>query len=266
MNKGQIGVSTASLFKRMYNEESVAFLSASGVRTAEVFLGTYREYKVEFARLLNERRGDMDIHSVHTLNTHFEPQLFSANPRALEDAYEIAEEVLSSAQLLGARYYTFHGVARIKRKIAYTDYAVIGEKYRVLTEKCAKYGVSLALENVEWAHCNHPGFFSGVKKYAPLLKATLDVKQARDSGDGYLPFLNEMGEDIVTVHLSDIDDSGKLCLPGRGTFDFAELFRRLEGVGFKGKMMIEVYNENYARTDELIRSYEHLCSLAEKIR
>ena len=42
MNGKQIGVSTASLFKRMYNEQSVEFLNASGVGTAEVFLGTYR--------------------------------------------------------------------------------------------------------------------------------------------------------------------------------------------------------------------------------
>ena len=141
MRASQIGVSTASLFKRMYNEDSVRFLCESGVGVAEVFLGTYREYKTDFARLLLERKGDLNIHSVHTLNTHFEPQLFSPNPRALEDAYEIARDVLASAQILGARYYTFHGVARVKRKIAYTNYEVIGEKYRVLCEECAKYGV-----------------------------------------------------------------------------------------------------------------------------
>ena len=59
MGKIQVGVSTASLFKRMYNEDSVAFLSDGGVPSAEIFFGTYREYKPSFAQLLKERKGNM---------------------------------------------------------------------------------------------------------------------------------------------------------------------------------------------------------------
>lgn len=265
MHNFEIGVSTASLFKRAYNEQAVSILSEAGIPTSEVFLGTYREYSAEFARLLKTNKGDMRVHSVHTLNTHFEPQLFSANPRALEDAYAILDDVLQAAKVLNAKYYTFHGVARIKRKIAYTDYERIGGLFNVITEKCAKYGVKLALENVEWAYYNHPGFFSSVKKYAQDLKGTLDIKQARDSGEGYLPFINEMGKDIVTVHLSDINADGKLCLPGKGLFDFKELFLRLADVGFTGAALIEVYNENYGKTEELKESYEYLLNLRESL-
>jgi len=261
MRVDQIGVSTASLFKRMYNEDTVKLLNDNGVPVSEVFLGTYREYAPTYAQLLKTRKGDMLIHSVHTLNTHFEPQLFSANPRALEDAYLIAEDVLRSAKILGAEYYTFHGVARIKRKISYTDYRTIGKKFSDLTDKCAEYGVKLALENVEWAYYNHPGFFSGVKQYCPDLKGTLDIKQARDSGEGYLPYLNEMKGDVVTVHVSDVNAEGKLCLPGRGTFDFKELFKRLDGYGFDGSVLIEVYKENYDRESELFDSLDYLRSL-----
>ena len=265
MSDIQVGVSTASLFKRKYNEESVAYLSEHGGPACEIFLGTYREYKPEFAALLKKNKGEMAVHSVHTLNTHFEPQLFSANPRALEDAYEIAENVLRSAQVLGAKYYTFHGVARVKRKITYNDYEKIGGMYSVLCDKCAEYGVQLALENVEWAHYNHPGFFSGVKRFCPALKGTLDIKQAREAGEGYDAYLEEMGTDIVTVHVSDIDDCGNLCLPGRGTVDFKELFVKLAAVGFGGAVLIEVYNENYGKDEELIASYEYLKNVAEKI-
>lgn len=265
MDSKQIGVSSASLFKRMYNEDSVALLNENGVGVSEVFLGTYREYKPAYASLLKERKGNLQVHSVHTLNTHFEPQLFSANPRAIEDAYEIAEDVLRSAQILGAKYYTFHGVARIKRKVSYTDYKTIGGKFKTLTDKCSEYGVKLALENVEWAYYNHPGFFKGVKEFCPDLKGTLDIKQARDSGEGYIPFLEEMGRDIVTVHVSDVDSNGRLCLPGRGTFDFKELFKRLDGVGFSGAVLIEVYKENYNELEELFNSLQYLKDLAEGI-
>ena len=266
MQKFEIGVSTASLFKRMYNEESVAYLDSLGIPVCEVFLGTYREYTDDFAKLLKKNKGNLRVHSVHTLNTHFEPQLFSANPRALEDAYEIARGVLSAAKILGAECYTFHGVARVKKKIAYTDFQRIGGLFSNLCDECEKYGVSLALENVEWAYYNHPSFFSSVKNFCPKLKGTLDIKQARDSGEGYIPYLEEMGEDIVTVHLSDIDENGRLCLPGKGTFDFKELFERLSDKGFSGAALIEVYNENYGKNEELKESYEYLMNVAENIR
>ena len=265
MSKPEVGVSTASLFKRKFNEESVSYLSERNVPVCEIFLGTYREYKPAFAELLNANKGNMRVHSVHTLNTHFEPQLFSANPRALEDAYEIAEDVLRSAKILGAKYYTFHGVARVKRKITYNDYAAIGRMYSALCDKCGEYGVQLALENVEWAHYNHVGFFSGVKEFCPKLKGTLDIKQAREAGEDYDAYLNEMGENIVTVHVSDADANGNLCLPGRGTVNFTELFKKLSGVGFCGAVLIEVYNENYGETEDIIASYEYLKNSAEKV-
>lgn len=260
-----MGISTASLFKRMYNEESVRVLSEHGVPSTEVFLGTYREYKPSFAELIRKNKGDMPVHSVHTLNTHFEPQLFSANPRALEDAYEIAEDVLRSAKILGAKYYTFHGIARVKKTLTYTDYDGLGRKLSMLTDRCAEYGVKLALENVEWALYNHAGFYREMKLRCPGLCGTLDIKQARDAGEGYIPYLEEMGEDIVTVHVSDIDDDGKLCLPGRGTFDFTELFKRLADVGFCGAVLIEVYNENYSELSELFDSLAYLSEIRDRL-
>lgn len=262
----KLGISTASFFKRMYNEESVKKLDEMGVKVTEVFLGTFSEYKPEFARLLKREKGALEVHSVHTLNTHFEPQLFTDSRRALDDAYAIADEVLTSAEILGAKNYTFHGQARIKRNVNYNNYGRLGEKYRVLTEKCAEHGVNLALENVCWAHCNDVGFYSNIKRYCPLLKATLDIKQAHESGRDYAEFLNEMGRDIVTVHISDMTPEGKVILPQKGgTVDFARLFKLLDGVGFDGAVLIEVYNESYGELDELTRSLEYVAEIKAKL-
>ncbi|MBP5193742.1 MAG: sugar phosphate isomerase/epimerase, partial [Clostridia bacterium] len=106
------------------------------------------------------------------------------------------------------------------------------------------------MENVAWGHYNHVGFFSGVKKYCPELKGTLDIKQARAAGEGYDAYLKELGSDIVTLHASDVDAGGKLCLPGRGVTDFSELYRKLADVGFRGAVILEVYAENFTRDDE----------------
>ena len=73
-----------------------------------------------------------------------------------------------------------------------------------------------------------------------------------------------MGEDIVTVHLSDIDDKGKMCLPGKGVTDFKDLFSRLSGVGFNGALILEVYKSDFNTYEELFSSLEYVKNIATK--
>ena len=265
----KVGVSTASLFLRCENEDAVALLDGLGVKTAEVFLTSFGEYKPSFARLLAERKGDLDIHSVHILNTQVEPQLFNRHPRVRKDSYAILGEVMESAQILGAKYYTFHGGARFKkasREPQNDDFARLGECIAEIQAFCQGYGVSLCLENVEWSTYNRPEVFSKLRAYAPELKGVLDVKQARIAGQGYLPYLQEMGENIATVHVSDITESGKMCLPGQGIFDFETLVRRLKDVGFEGPLLIEAYKDDYKTVQELQNSCDFLQEIVYKLQ
>lgn len=261
----ELGISTASLFKRQYNEDAVKTLNSLGVKTCEVFLGTYSEYTKEFATLVSDRKGDMQVHSIHTLNTHFEPQLFGDNPRAIDDAYKIMGDCLTCANILGAKNYTLHGIARFKKNILYNNYDKIGAKMLKLKDFCLSYGVDLCLENVEWAYYNHVGFYREVSRFCPNLKTCLDVKQARISGDNVFDYIEEMGENINTVHLSDVNENGKICLPGRGVTDFEEIFSRLYDKGFNGAMLIEVYNEDYKELIELKESLDYLENIKNKI-
>ena len=260
-----IGVSTASLFKRQYNEDALVTLNELDAKVCEIFLCSYCEYTEDFAKLLKERKGNLKVHSIHTLNTHFEPQLFGANPRAVDDAYKIFGSCLNTARLLGAENYTFHGIARFKRNVLYNNYQKIGENMLKLSEFCENFNVNLCLENVEWAYYNHVGFYTNIIKYCPNLKTCLDVKQARVSGDSYKDYITEMGSSIQTVHLSDINEDGKICLPGKGKFDFKDLFLRLKDVNFKGNMLIEVYYEDYKEISEIKDSLNYLRELEDKI-
>ena len=79
----KVGVSTASLFMRRNNEDALTLLNELGVKTAEVFLTSFSEYGEDFARILNIRKGDVSVNSVHILNSQIEPQLFSAHAQAL---------------------------------------------------------------------------------------------------------------------------------------------------------------------------------------
>ena len=250
----QTGVSTASLFMRKNNEDALPLLNDLGVKTAEVFLTSFSEYGKDFGELLAKVKGGLKINSVHALNTEFEPQLFSAHPRVKADAYFWLDKVLEGAVCLDAPYYSFHGTSRVKkasRSGKYDDFSAMIQGFAELSAHCKARGVTLCLENVEWSTYNRVGVFSKIAEQVPSLRGVLDVKQARISGYPYEEYLREMGERLAHVHISDVDENGKIRLPGQGIFDFDTLIKRLKDVGFDGALLIEVYKNDYADTAEL---------------
>lgn len=243
-------------------------LDRLGIPVAEVFLTSFSEYGKEFAALLKERKGNIKINSVHILNTQFEPQLFSSHPRVKADAYAWLEKVMNGIRVLDAPYYTFHGTARIKRASRLgdrDDFSKMIQGFAELTAFCKQRGVTLCLENVEWATYNRLGVFKILSDAIPDLKGVLDIKQARISGYPYERYLEEMGNKLAYVHLSDIDENGKLCLPGKGVFDFETLFKRLVNVGFDGALLIEAYTRDYGDEKELKISCDFLNELLDKV-
>ena len=257
----QIGISTASLFMRQYNEEAVQTVKNLGVKTCEIFLETFSEYTREYGELLNEKKDGLSVNSVHLYTTHIEPQLFSENERTVKDAYYFLERAMQAAQAFGAKYYTFHGTARYKkssRSGANDNFEKIGNALEKTRELCEKYGVALSLETVEWATYNRPGMFKEVQKYCPKLFATLDIKQTRLSEHAENEYLKEIAGRISHVHASDISAEGKTCLPGKGVYDFENLFLRLADTGFDGAILIEAYKDDYKEISELKDSAEYL--------
>ncbi|MBR2321832.1 MAG: sugar phosphate isomerase/epimerase [Clostridia bacterium] len=257
----QAGVSTASLFLRENTEDALPLLEALGVKTAEVFLTSFSEYGYPFADILKEKKGGLLINSVHDLNTNFEPQLFAVHPRVREDAFFWLKKVLDSANALGAPYYTFHGTARMKRAARmpnFDNFPRMIEGFARILEVCRIHGVGLCLENVEWATYNRPSVFKTLAQELPDLRGVLDIKQARISGYPYEEYLTEMGDRLAYAHVSDIDESGKMCLPGKGGFDFDTLVKRLKDVGFDGALLIEAYAGDYQHPTELKESCTYL--------
>jgi hypothetical protein len=80
------GISTASLYDREYNEIALDIFNKLDVKNAEVFLTSFCEYKKEFAEILLAHKGNVDINSIHVLNTEFEPQLYANQLRVRTDA------------------------------------------------------------------------------------------------------------------------------------------------------------------------------------
>lgn len=258
-----IGISTATLFTKLQTEEAVSLFEEWGISCCEVFFTSFSEYAPEFGDELVGRFRRCRPYSVHVLNTQFEPQLFNIHDRVKRDAFDWLGRVMRNARLIGAKRYTFHGIARFKRTFR-ENLPRTGEIMAEISRFCRGYGVELCCENVEWAFYNRPGVFCELKKYCPELYGVLDIKQARLSGYPYEEYLTEMGERISHVHVSDLDENGKMRLPGQGRFDFDELFRRLADVGFCGPLLIENYQNDFTDLAELRRSYEFLREKAER--
>jgi sugar phosphate isomerase/epimerase len=260
-----IGVSTASLFGRFFTEEALDFFNKNNIKTAEVFLESYREYTKDFGKVLKGLQGGVNVHSVHVLTTQFEPQLYSLNVRAKEDSFELLEGVMACAEQMGAKYYTFHGGARMKKTPIVINYDRVGKITQDIIDVCKKHNLSLAYENVHWGYYNYIGFFEEIRKRTIGLKATLDIKQARQSAVHYSEYIKDMASDIVTVHLSDVGEDGKMCLPGSGKTDFADIFARLRDVGFDGALILEVYKNDFEDYAQLFESVEYIKNLSQKI-
>lgn len=253
----KVGISTATFFSKVLTEDSFSVIQRCGGECAEVFLTTRYEYEPSFGDLLAERRGGLDIYSVHALNTQFEPELFNAVQRTRRDAEELYRKVLDVGRRMGARFYTFHGRMRLKRNMVISPEAA-GRRMRELGDIAQEYGITLCFENVHWAMFNSPEFFAEAKEYCPNVGAVLDIKQARQSGRDWREYVAVMGNRLMNVHVSDCDDTGAIKLVGRGTFPFDELVRTLDGVGYGGPLMIEQYADNYGDVAEVADAVTYL--------
>lgn len=259
----KIGVSTASFFPREECENAIEIIKELGADCAEVFLGTFYEYRPEFAKAYKERFSGIEISSVHSSSLNFEPQLFASSRRVRGDGFYWLDQFMRSVQLLGAKKYSFHGY--VQRGVGNVNFDRITTCLRDISEFCARYGVDVCLENVSWCTYNRPGLFREFKSRCPQLAAVLDIKQARRSGYPVNMYIEDMAGAISHVHLSDVTESGKMCLPGKGIYNFEEIFKRLQGAGFDGPVVIEVYGNDYTEYSEIKQSVEYLKEIAYKL-
>jgi sugar phosphate isomerase/epimerase len=259
-----VGISTASLFPKNRTEDAIYTIRQLGAPVAEIFYSTFYEYRPEFSKILKERVGDLKINSFHTMSSNFEPNFFNPDKRVKGDAYYWLDQAARSAQMLGCKYYTFHGFHRLAFG-GNDNFDGISADIGGIANFLADYNIGLCLENVHWCIYNRPGVFSQIKERVPNLKGVFDIKQARRSHFPWQMYINEMGESIAYAHFSDVDENGRMCLPGRGTYNFEEIIRRMMGVGFKGDIIIEVYGNDYSNVDELRVSREYLQEIIYKL-
>lgn len=264
----EIGISTASFFGREATEDAVGVIREMGFKVCEVFLTTFFEYKEEFAILLKGRLNGLNVYSVHTLNQQFEPELYNPMERTRKDSEFFFTEAGRAAGILGAKYYTFHGPARLRGRNYVFDYQRLGTRTEELCTllREAGSGCKLCYENVVWAYFFSPEFFTGLRAVSPSIKACLDIKQAMQAGLHANDFLDCVKGRLANVHLCDYDEAGQLTVPGRGSFDFTDFFTRLMDIGYDGPLMMELYARNYGTYTDIAEGREYLLNCLERAR
>lgn len=250
----KVGISTASMYGKMYTEDALEFYAKNNVDCAEVFLASFSEYTERFGKELLKRKGNTEVYSIHTLNSQFEGQLFARSERQYKDALEIFTSALNVGKMLDAKVYVMHGPAQMKYTKYVTNYEFFGTRTAELYRIAQEYGITLTWENVHWAHYNHPQFMRSIRAYCfEPVGCTLDIKQAAQSDVTVDKYIEDMDGNIKNIHVLDMAEDGKLLLPGKGCFDFKAL---IDKVGeYNGRIMIEVYDGSFTKPEELIESY-----------
>lgn len=244
----EIGLSTACFYPDAVTEEALPRIAELGIGVAEVFLETFSEYSVDYAKELKAIMEESGVrtHSIHTLNPHFEQTIFSRTERQRRDSLDWFERSLDAGEYIGAGVYVFHGPARLKGPGGPPNFTRLAPLVGPMIEMAERRGIRFSWENVFWCWYDHPGFAGELAAHGVEgLGFTFDLKQAYLSGHDAYTYLSEMAGRIANVHLCDIDEAGRLCLPGRGTVDFKALGRAIRGAGYSGPAILEVYRENY---------------------
>ncbi len=237
----QIGLSTAAFYGELETEKAAEQMEKYHADCAEVFLQTRSEYTKEFAGTVKKNLGNVRCMSVHAKGTHFENDFFGRSAHQRQDALDLYRHILDAAAELGALSYVYHGRHTALLSPLPFDLSANVEVVSRMCEEAGMRGLYLAWENVSWCQLTTPERVLQIRKALPQAHFTLDIKQAMRAGCDPLDFIPVMGEALSNVHLCDWDESGKLCLPGEGIFDFSAFFERLLVSGYKGPVILEPY-------------------------
>lgn len=253
----KIGVSTASLYPAP-TEVALKYLSEQGVRYTELFLNTPSElsdsYLEQLCKIVDSSK--IKVQAIHPYTSELESLLFFSDyPRRVEDGLEFYRRYFEIGKKLKSKYLIFHG-QNLRNPYPSASGFKNMEKLLALAKD---YGMNLLQENVARCVSSRISYIREMKEYfGNEIGFTLDIKQSLRSGLLWEEVLEEMGENLRHVHLSDHDLAHDCLLPGEGSMDLSSLKRKLEDKNFTGSLLIELYRQNYKNKEDLIRSYRFL--------
>lgn len=256
----KIGISTSCLYP-LETEKALEFVCKNKIPVTEIFFNSLSELEPDFVKKLKETadRHGTEIVSVHPCGSVGEPYfLFSEYKRRYEESAAFYEKYYRAAKILGAKTVVLHGDS-LAGHITKEEYC---KRLLEMNETAAEYGVCVAHENVNKYRAATPENVRDFRKLTnDCLNFTFDIKQSLRSGCGVEAMYDAMRGKVVHVHISDNCETADCMLPGKGSFDFASLFKCLKTDGYDGACLIEVYNYAYKDPEELLKAYNFVTNI-----
>jgi sugar phosphate isomerase/epimerase len=267
--RDRIGV---DIGRKLRLEDAVAWAAAHGVRFIDVqldtganALGTIDAVRGTAIRAGCERHGlHLGLHTASAVNVaEYAPFVGDAVDRYLE-AY------VDAAVLLGAEWIVVHagfhftgdrdermraGSERLQRLVSYAE----RKRALILLENLNKEPETAEVHYL--AHTVEEWRYYFDRLQSPALRLSFTANHAHLVPEGVAGFIGAL--DIARVHevrLADCHRNGyEVHLrPGAGDLDFADMFRRIEGAGFRGH-----YMNAFGSLDDMLAGRDDLVRLAE---
>ena len=253
-------------------EDAVAWASAHEVRFVDVqldtganALGTIDEPRAAALRAVCERHGiHLGLHTSSAVNVaEYAPYVGEAVERYLQ-AY------VDAAVLLGAEWIVMHagfhftsdckeriaaGRERLQRVVAYAEEKgalIVLENLNKEPEEAEVHYLAHTIE--EWRH-----YFERIG--SPAFRLSFTVNHAHLVPEGIAGFVDALDfAQVEEVRLADCFRNGHEVhlQPGAGDIDFADMFRRVEGRGFRGH-----YMNAFGSLDDMLQGRDELVRQAQ---
>lgn len=252
-----IGVSTACFYP-LETERSLELVCKNGVSTTEIFFNALSELDYDFVLKLKKiiEYYGVKVTSVHpTMSLAESFMLFSAYDRRLQEGISQYRRYGEIAAELGAEYVVMHG-GKPNGVLNDDEYC---ERFLQISDAVAESNAVLLQENVAKYRANDILFQKNmVRLLGDRAAFCLDIKQCLRGGYTPRDMFNAVGKNIRHLHISDNNSVSDCLLPGRGNFDFYDLFSAAENFGFSGTAIIEVYRWSYGEECEVFEAWRKI--------
>lgn len=258
------GVSTACFYPKPL-EDSLYQLALNGIHNCEIFINTHSEINRAFALGLRDTMSHFDAHciSVHPFTCELEPiMLFSDYPRRVDDTIDYYKHFFEFMNIVGAKMFILHGAKGSPN----FSRDLFCERYMMLSDAAAKFGVTVTLENVNRCLSGSLKFVKDIRSIlGSSLSFTLDTKQALRAKENPFDFVKALGSSLKHLHISDSGELGD-CLPiGKGRFNFQKFITDVYSVSPDASLIIELYKNSFCGISDLLSSYNIIDNFISKV-
>jgi sugar phosphate isomerase/epimerase len=257
--------------RKLALEDAVAWAAAHDVRFVDVQLDTGANALGTIdARRAAVLRGKCERHGVHLgLHTASAVNVAEYAPYVADAVEQYLRAYVDAAVLLGAEWIVMHagfhftsdreeriaaGRERLQRIVGYAEEKgalVLLENLNKEPEAAEVHYLAHTVE--EWRL-----YFEAIQ--SPAFRLSFTVNHAHLVPEGVAGFVDAIEmERVEEVRLADCWRNGSEVhlKPGAGDLDFADMFRRIEGAGFRGH-----YMNAFGSLDDMLNGRDELVRLA----